>query len=85
MKSVIVEETKKIIGKQTLVRDENGKYFLISSVDDVGLVSKTFILKCDHNGKVRDFNEIFTSIPANHYSVLKDFLNGDLDSKLNFM
>lgn len=65
---IVIQETKKISGKQSLVQ-EGTDYFLVSSVSNPA-VDKTFIVKCNENGKVKDWNEVYTVSPSNHERTL---------------
>ena len=81
---IVVKETKRIAGKQSLVR-EGTDFFLVSSVSNP-VVDKTFIVKCDENYKVKDWNEVYTVIPSNHERILDALETGVLTVKeFNFV
>lgn len=64
-------ETNRIAGKQTLLFDPNTqKYYTVTTVSSE-VVNKTFILRCDENGKPKDTNELFVLMPGNHKYVVE--------------
>lgn len=81
---ILVKETKRIAGKQSLVQ-EGKDFFLVSSVSNPA-VDKTFIVKCDKNGKVKDWNEVYTLSPSDHERTLNELETGVLSVKdFNFV
>jgi len=81
---IVVKETKRIAGKQSLVQ-EGTNFFLVSSVSNPA-VDKTFIVKCDENGKVKDWNEVYTLSPSDHERTLNELETGVLSIKdFNFV
>jgi hypothetical protein len=75
---ILVEETGKIDGRQTLIIDEKiNRLFLVNTV--VGeVVNKTFILHAKKDGTPYSYNEVFTLMPGSHDFVLKMLLDGQL-------
>jgi len=73
---VEVKETKRISGQQSIVK-EGAYYFAVCSVKNPA-VDKTFIVKCDKNGKIKDWNEVYTVTPSNHEQTLEALENGIL-------
>jgi hypothetical protein len=71
---IVVQETKRISGKQSIVK-EGDQHFLVSSVTNP-VVDKTYILKCNENGVVKDWNEVYTVSPANHELTLDALESG---------
>ena len=81
---IVVKETKRIAGKQSLVQ-EGTDFFLVSSVSNPA-VDKTFIVKCNENGVVKDWNEVYTVSPSNHERTLDALETGVLSVKdFNFI
>ena len=74
---VIKRETKKIVGKQSIVQN-GSNFYLVSSVSNPA-VDKTFIVKCSEKGKVKDWNEVYTVKPSNHIGTLEALENGVLN------
>ncbi len=79
--NIVKKETHRIAGQQTII-ELDGKFFLVSSVKN-SVVDKTFILKCDENGKVKDYNEVYTISPSNHSNTL-DALESEMLTTNNF-
>lgn len=81
---VVKKETGKIAGRQSIVQD-NDKFYLVGSVQN-DAVNKTYIVKCNENGKVRDWNEVYTKTPADHDGTIDALENGIItDEDFNFM
>lgn len=69
---VKVWETDTSAGNQTIVYDPVSKnYFLVTSISVKGVMNKTFVVVCNENGAVKDWNEVFTIVPSNHDKVVK--------------
>ena len=75
----IIPETKRVDGNQTVVALQTGTYLVTSIKNSV--FNKTYILKCDSNGKVLDWNEVYMTMPANHKKTLEALNNETLTEK----
>jgi hypothetical protein len=71
---IVKKETGRIAGRQSIVND-NGQHYLVGSINN-SAVNKTYIVKCSPEGKVRDWNEVYTVSPANHDGTLEALENG---------
>jgi hypothetical protein len=82
MAMVIIEkETGLTSGTQTHVQDkETRQHFLVTSIVNP-VINKTFIVKCNPNNAVSDWNEVYCCIPANHYFVVDALTTGVLTTK----
>lgn len=78
---ITVNETGATTGHQSIVFDKaNDAYYLVTSIENP-IVSKTYIVKCDKNGAVKDWDEVYTLVPANHKGVLDSLENDVLGPK----
>lgn len=81
---VVKKETGRIAGRQSIVEDK-GQHYLVGSISN-SAVNKTYIVKCNSEGKVRDWNEVYTVSPANHEGILEALENGMITKKdFNFV
>ena len=83
---VLINETGLISGRQTIVYDPaTDKHFSVNSVSHK-IANKTFILSCNKNGKVTDWNEVFCVVPSNHDVIIEMLITGALTTaNFNFM
>ncbi len=87
--TILVRETNKAYGKQSILRDESTQeHYRVTSITDA-LVDKTFVVPCRENGSVKNWNEVYTLTPANHKKVIQDLESGalttdDFQFKLKF-
>lgn len=76
-----VTKRMKGIGNQIVLYDEKTKqYFLVSSVKREGWADETLIFKCDSEGKVELWTEVWACYPSNHWPVIKMLIDGKLTS-----
>ena len=66
-------------GDKTVLYDEKTKqYFLVSSIKREGLADETLIFKCDSEGTVELWVEVWGCYPSNHWPVVKMLVDGEL-------
>jgi hypothetical protein len=77
MMKMLIEETDKVIGRQSVILDDENQFFLVTSISDP-VVNKTSIVLCRPNGTAKNWNELYTRTPADHSGVIMELLNGSL-------
>jgi hypothetical protein len=77
---IVIDETGRGRGRQTVVFDPSTKkYFLVSSVNN-DFANETYIFQCDVNGVVSNWSEVWDARPNDHDGVVSRLLNGEMTS-----
>ena len=74
---ILIEDTMKGRGKQTVMQTQSGVYVVVSSVSGFG-ADETFIFPSDKEGNIIDFGEIWGIRPKNHKAGIQAVCNGEV-------
>lgn len=65
-------------GNQNFLFDnETGQNYVLSSIDEKR-INESLIFKCDENGNITDWNEVWACRPSAHWETIKAFVNNKL-------
>lgn len=66
---IIIKETGKGLGQQTLVKSDQNKYYVVSSITGL-YANETMIFGSDEDGVITNFGEMWATKPAQHENIL---------------